>query len=115
MNSFYKNLKKILIITLKKFFPYKFYRHNPYFSFIFNINLAFFLHFIYLLFANLLNLFLKIKKNRITYFFLLNGFYKKILGDKDSLRVLFKYLDDYLKDKRKIYLTVLCNLKILLI
>lgn len=111
MNSFYKNLKQILIIMLKKFFPYKFYRHNPYFSFIFNINLAFFLHFIYLLFANLLNVFLKIKKNRITRFFLLNGFYKKILGDKDSLYVLFKYLDAYLKDKRNISLPVLCNLK----
>jgi hypothetical protein len=77
----------------KKLSPYKFYSFNPYFRYLLKVNLSFGLYFLYLFSANFFNFFLQIKKNRLTFFFQKNGFYKRILKNGEFPFELLEYLN----------------------
>jgi len=102
--GFFSNMKiKFFLRNIeKKFSPYKFYSFNPYFRYLFKVNLSFGLYFLYLFCANFYNFFLLIKKNRLTFFFQKNGFYKRNLKNNEFPFKLLEYLNADIEKKDRI-------------
>jgi hypothetical protein len=100
-----KNIKNFV---KKKIFIYNFYHFNPYYEYLSRRNLIFVLHFSYLVLASFINLFIKIKKDKVTNFFKKNGFYKRILKKNEFPYELFEYLNNDLENKKRI--PIVCHL-----
>ena len=89
---------------VKKIFKiYPFYKFNPYFTyFVSHPNKSFILHICKNFFCSLINFFKVYKKNRVTVFFCKNGFYKKIIKEKEAPQILFNQLEKKLNSDQKI-------------
>jgi len=94
---------------IKKVFKiYPFYRFNPYITnFVSHPNKSFILHMLYSFLCISINFLNSYKKNRVTIFFNKNGFYKKIIKEKEVPYILFNLLEKKLNTYQEI---VYCHL-----
>ena len=87
----------------KKIKIYPFYKFNPYFTyFISHPNKSFILHILKSFLCTMINFFNYYKKNKVTVFFCKNGFYKKIIKEKETPEILFNLLEKKLNSHQKI-------------